>query len=433
MKTRVVLIFSVLALLAMVGCKKEKPQQTIPDQEIPDQGNSTYVNVAVKLDSPGNYAGSRADNNATDSEQKINKLQVYIFGGGVLEATGEIMLNAGNVGTSYFMATTGPKEVYAVANPRPDMILLVGSTLRAFKETAVAALPSDISLQGDFVMVGSTEVELHKQNESEALNNPILVTLSRATAKVQLRFNQATAIISSAMAGTFTEPAYCVAQTNGVMFLPRKGYELTPKGADIYQVDANGDGTFDHLSGVNWSTSIGAGVDWSARNGALYFSENVNENPCAGNTSFVVLSLKYTPDVSVIKGSDKTIVGGTFYSVKVGAAINIYANRAEADAYAGSTAGAVVKAHQGGYCYYRINLRDIRKVGSKTEIYSVLRNSFYKINITEIKAIGGNTPTDPDVVKPIDPEAPLEENSFISTTVLIEPWDAIEIDEPLDM
>lgn len=429
MKAKTILILSALLLFGVTGCKKEKADGSGASSGVP-----TYLNVAIKLDSPSGYGATRADQNTLNYEQKINTLKVYVFGGGVLESASDVTLNAGNVGTTYFDAKTGPKVIYAIANARPDMIFALGTPLSVFRTKAVSALNADIALRDAFVMIGGSQVDLRKQTQAEALSNPIPITVARAAAKVQVKFNPSTIIISPAVAGSFTSPGYTLVQTNTTMFVPRTGYELSPNGQDMEQRDANGDGMYDHLLARGAVGDVAAGLEWSTAYPALYMPENVNENPSAGNTSYVLLTFHYTPDPSVIKGTNTTLQGGTFYTVKVGQTTDIYADHAQAQA-AATTAGpdAILKTYESGLCHYRIDIRDSRSMGSKTEIYSVIRNSFYKINITEIKAIGGSTPTDPDVIKPIDPETPIEENTLISTSILIEPWNSIIIDEPLGL
>lgn len=418
-------ILSALSMMAVVGCSKESNNLGTE----PESGVPTYVNFSIKLDVPSTYAAG-GDNNADAVEQKIQNLKMYIFTGGVLETIGDITLDANNTGTSILKTSTGEKVIYAVANYNSDMTMAVGATFESFQQKAVAALAADIATSNDFVMVGNTEVTLVKQTENEAKANPIAIAVSRAAAKVVMQY---TASVDVKIDGTISEQKFCLAQMNKQMFLPRTGYELTPGANNL--VDANpADGTYDHLTSVltnNSYINIPSSYNTSFATSA-YTAENVNTTPTTGNTTFALVSLKYTPSANVINGVDKTLVNGTFYLViKADQTAAIYANKTEADAAQGAiTPGAEAKVYTGGICYYRINIRDT-KGAPVNQKFCVLRNYCYKINITEINTIGGNTPTDPDVITPIDPETPVEIETSISATISIEPWTERELDEPL--
>lgn len=80
-----------------------------------------------------------------------------------------------------------------------------------------------------------------------------------------------------------------------------------------------------------------------------------------------------------------------------------------------------------GYCYYRLNIRDIRETDVPKR-YSVLRNNYYKVNITQIDDMGSNTPGG---LVPEDPETPLETSTHISASITIEAWTTVDMNEPL--
>lgn len=421
-----------LAVLAMFSCSKENTNGT----DNPTEGKATYANFSVQVKSPGTYAAVPADANGVVEEQTITKLKMFIFNGGVLETIGDITLNPDNVGTTTLKTTTGAKVIYAVANANDDMTMTVGQTLDKFKTLAVAALTADIAATGDFVMVGTINTTLTEQTEDQAKAAPIAINVARAAAKVQMKYDPATVKITEQLKGAFTLPVYQLMQMNTKMFLPRTAYELTPNGAKASQVDAAtpADGTYDHLTAVTEGTYLTAAETWDfAFANSAYTAENVNEAPVTGNTTFTLVRLKYTPHADEIAGTNRNLVAdGTFYVVINGATSTIYADKTEADAAQEAiTAGAEAKVYTEGQCYYRMNLRDITKTASLQEKYCVLRNNFYKVNITEVNSIGGNSPTDPDVIVPVDPETPLETETHISADITIVPWTVVEMNEPL--
>lgn len=423
-----------LALTALAGCNKENE---VPGMNPEVSGVPTYAAFSVKVNSTANTrATTPTDNNADAVEQTITSLKVFVFNGGVLETTGDITLDADNKGTTTLQTTTGPKEIYAVANPKSDMILAVGKSLTEFKALAVKAettssTPDDnIAATGAFVMIGKTNTTLTEQTDVQAKNNPVAITVSRGAAKVQLQYNSAT-VTHPSLQGTFSGPKYLVAQMNTKMFLPRMGYELTPTGS------VTSGGTYTHLTTVpaDMTDAKDAVNPWdNTFANSFYSAENVNETPVTGNSTFALVQLKYAPVEAEIAGSNKTVAGdGTFYvlwnkTTKTG---TIYADETEVNnAQAQDATNLEVKTYTTGLCYYRVNLRDITQT-VLTQKYCVLRNHYYKINITQINSLGGNTTTDPDIVVPTDPDTPLETETFISADITVEAWNAITMNEPL--
>lgn len=430
-----------LALTALAGCNKENE---VPDMNPGVEGVKTYAAFSVSVKAAENTrATTPHDGNADEVEQKITKLDLFIFNGGVLETTGSITLDADNKGTTALATTTGQKEIYAVANAKTDMTLAVGKTLADFKALAVKAgttsttADENIAATGEFVMIGKTETNLTIKDESEAKSDPVVITVVRGAAKVQMQYNTATVTQNATLKGVFSEPKYLVAQMNTKMFLPREGYELTPVGANNEQVDTNSDGTYDHLTTVpaDMTNAKDAAAAWDHTfANSFYTAENVNEAPTTGNTTFALVQLKYVPNESEIQGTNKNLAtDGTFYLLwnKTANTGTIYADQGEAyTEQAKEPTNLEVKTYTGGRCYYRVNLRDIAKTALQQK-YCVQRNHFYKINITQINSLGGSTTTDPDVVVPTDPTHPLEESTYISADITIEAWNAILMNEPL--
>lgn len=428
-----------LALTALASCNNENE---IPGTNPEVTGVPTHAAFSVKVSSTANTRDAAAtDDNGVVQEQKIGSLKVFIFNGGVLETTGDITLNENNEGTATLPTTTGPKEIYAVANPKTDMTLNVGQTLDEFKALAVnagttSATPDEnIAGENVFTMIGSVVTTLTEQTAAQALASRINITVSRGAAKVQLQYDATAVTQNQDLKGVFSDPKYLVAQMNTKMFLPRKDYELTPNGAAAGQADASPqDGTRDHLTTVpaDMTDAKAAVSPWdNAFANSFYTAENVNEAPTTGNTTFALVQLKYTPDNTEIQGNNKTLTAGTFYVLRKTDGTNlIYADNTEAQTAQQSTTGSTIKTYTGGLCYYRVNLRDITKTALQ-EKYCVLRNNYYKINITQINSLGGNSTTDPEVIVPTDPDTPLETETHISANILIAPWNPILMNEPL--
>lgn len=431
-----------LALTALASCNNENE---IPGTNPEVTGVPTHAAFSVKVSSTANTRATAEDDaNGVAEEQKIGSLKVFIFNGGVLETTGDITLDANNQGTTTLTTTTGPKEIYAVANPKTDMTLNVGQTLDEFKALAVnagttSATPDEnIAGENVFTMIGSVVTTLTEKDETAAKSNPIDITVSRGAAKVQMQYDPQKVTQNQNLKGQFTDPKYLVAQMNTKMFLPRKDYELTPNGkdGDPYQKDEDNNYTFDHLTAVpaDMTDAKDAVNPWDHTfANSFYTAENVNEVPSTGNTTFALVQLKYTPDNSEIQGTNKSLaVDGTFYLLwnKQNGTGTIYADQTEVNtAQQQDQTNLEVKTYTGGLCYYRVNLRDITKT-VLTEKYCVLRNNYYKINITQINSLGGTSTTDPTIV-PTDPDTPLETETHISADITVAAWNPIIMNEPL--
>lgn len=81
--------------------------------------------------------------------------------------------------------------------------------------------------------------------------------------------------------------------------------------------------------------------------------------------------------------------------------------------------------YENGHTYYRVNLvTNPSAAADGPDKYCALRNHFYKISVTDIKALGA--PNAPGVV-PTDPDQPLESDAWLATTILIDPWTAVDM------
>ncbi|MEG2761227.1 MAG: fimbria major subunit, partial [Mucinivorans sp.] len=72
-------------------------------------------------------------------------------------------------------------------------------------------------------------------------------------------------------------------------------------------------------------------------------------------------------------------------------------------------------AYTDGLCYFRVDLWNTATSTDKNKSWGVLRNHIYSVNIKSIKGPGRPA-------FPIDPNTPLDEESWIQVTVDVEPW-----------
>ena len=333
-----------------------------------------------------------------------------------------------------------------MANATGEMTAAVGSTQKSFEEKIVAALSgetSTIAVENQFVMVGKkADAAITQQEEAAAKSNPVEITVTRAAAKVQMKY-AADVPVAGKIGAAFGDARFTLVQGNKSMYIYRADGAVTPTGKKIDQKDENSDGTYDHLTALKSTYGdddfVVAQTDWDhSFAGSCYTAENVNEAPKTGNSTFVMIRLKSTP-TNVENGSSLT--DGTFYmaveytdnskkTVK-SYEYKYFASKTDAETWitnthAGSDTWAAAE-YTKGYCYYRLNVRDIRETDVPKR-YSVLRNNYYKVNITQIDDMGSNTPGG---LVPTDPDTPLETSTYITASITVEAWTTVDMNEPL--
>lgn len=439
MKTKSIFA-AMVALCLLAGCNKEdNPNGPVPD------GTKTYAAFTVKVNTMG-VTRADGDGNAVEAEQKIAKLDLFIFSGGVLETTGSVTLDNNNTGTTTLQTTTGTKDIIAVANPTGEMTAAVGSTQKAFEEKVIATTSGDnstIAPENAFVMVGKKpDAVITQQDEAGAKSNPVAITVTRATAKVQMKYKDVP--VAEKVAATFGDPRFTLAQGNTKMFIYRADGAVTPSGNSADQADVNPkDGTYDHLTPLKTEDYVDndfkvAGEDYNHEFAkSCYTAENVNQAPNTGNSTFVMIRLKCTP-TAVENGT--ALTNGTFFmaveyttsehKVVKSYEYKYFASNADASKWISDNSKGDTWApaeYKNGNCYYRLNIRDIRETDVPKR-YSVLRNNYYKVNITQIDDMGSNTPGG---LVPEDPETPLETSTHISASITIEAWTTVDMNEPL--
>lgn len=431
MKNKIMLLGLVsMAAFAIAGCNKEAG-------ETPESGVKTFASFSITVSNPA----TRTDANAVGEETTINSVSIYIFSNEALESQGTININNQNKGTTTVATTTGPKRIYAVGNKA--VTANTGMSQANFENQLLNAATTDIAAASQFLMVGATDATLVRRTQEEATQsaNLIPINVTRAAAKVQMQYKSDTRVAENVDA-TVSEVKYDLGQRNTKMYLVRNNYEVTPKGTKAEQTDADNDGTYDHLvkfqsAQLNLIEAVSAFDHTFAK--SHYLGENVNDTPVTGNSSFVVIKLKVTPNAAGIVASD-----GSFWVVaKVDKAkatveyasesgkIKYFSSAENAQSHltanTASLTGYEVLKYDGGYAWYRLNIRDVAKTDTK-ERYAVLRNHYYKVNVTEVFGLGFNTP---EAIIPTDPDTPIETSTYVSADITIEDWTAVEMNEPL--
>ena len=449
MNLKMIFAATALAAMTMSSCSSDTP---VDATENIARGETTYATFNLSLKTTGSRANG--DDNADEREQTVNKMHLYIFGGGILEVDHAITdsYTFGNkVGP--VQLTTGEKVVYAVAgdlkvNDAEFTATVESTRLSDFEKILFDALADDIATAGNFLMAGKEEVTVTKSTEQAPCQ--VTVSITRAATKTQLKYGgeDGTVNVRPTINATFADAQFVMMQCAETMWLTPGNYTQASK--------VNNSGTYKGYTTVPATVDddlfCAAVTDFSENlDNSLYTGEAYNENPVTGNTTFALVRLKATPSkiCDSYNKNDKTykysgsLTNGTFYvlakkDAKTASYIFASDNNYNILYFAStSKAGSVksalglgsewtVETYTNGNVYYRVNLiTDPAAAADGPDKYCALRNHFYKITVTDIKALGA--PNAPGVV-PTDPDQPLEADAWLDATIDAEPWVAVDMD-----
>lgn len=431
------------ALLA--SCSKETNfggESSVPE------GIPTYAAISVSVNCTGVFA-TRAV--SQDGEKELTSVDILIFDArGVLETYAQNVTN--QAGTYNVKTTTGQKTVYAVANNLVSGIKQ-GMTLTAFEQLSYEAAKADgvthkvdvpIAKASNFLMFGKTEATLTEQEPDTP--NKVSLTVTRAAAKSQLLFKNVQASDSfqpENVALTFDDASTQLAQLQPTMYVVAPAQStgtVTPWDDNYTSQAANWIAAREKDFDTNNDSEMITVVEYSH-----YLSENINATPLMNTTTCMLVRVKATPTTWSDDGG--TQQGSTFYALvkftsdtdktfeTIDSYYGIYKDEATAQTVldSGALQADPDKAKYGivaftdGYCYYRLNLRDMTQATSAAR-YSVLRNNFYKVTVTEINNLGWNNPG--DLVDPED-KTPVETETSLEVTITVADWTDVDMNEPL--
>ena len=449
MNLKMIFAATALAAMTMSSCSSDTP---VDATENIARGETTYATFNLSLKTTGSRANG--DDNADEREQTVNKMHLYIFGGGILEVDHAITdsYTFGNkVGP--VQLTTGEKVVYAVAgdlkvNDAEFTATVESTRLSDFEKILFDALADDIATADNFLMAGKEEVTVTKSTEQAPCQ--VSVSITRAATKTQLKYGGEDGAVNvrPTINATFADAKFVMMQCAETMWLTPGNYTQASK--------VNNKGTYSGYTEVpntvDENLFCDAVTDFSENlDNSRYTGEAYNENPVTGNTTFALVRLKATPkqicdsydkNTKTYKYSGSLGSNGTFWVLAKNVAatgsfifasdneynILYFANQSKANtAKTALGLGTDWKAYEytNGNVYYRVNLMTNPDATDLKEKYCALRNHFYKITVTDIKALGA--PNAPGVV-PTDPDQPLESDAWLDATIDAEPWVAIDMD-----
>ena len=451
MNLKLILAATALAAMTLSSCSSDTPVDAT--QNIA-RGETTWATFNLSLPTDDGSRASNGDPNAELTEQQIKTLHIYIFSNGILEIDEKITSGAAaNKALGPVKLTTGEKVVYAVAGD----LKVDGATYTAtvektrlsdFEGILFNALADDIAKSGNFLMAGNAEVTIVKSTEADPCK--VNVNVRRAATKTQLKYgdSKGNVTVRPTINADFSGAKFTMMQLAEKMWLTAGNY--TPTGGE------SANGTYAGYTAVpetvadNMFCNAVNTFDGKVAN-SRYTGEAYNEHPVTGNTTFALVRLKAAPK-SVCTGYD-TATGtydltgslgsdGTFYVLaKHDAETASYICAADKEynilyfsdesvasnliTDAGFDESYEVFKYENGHTYYRVNLvTNPSAAADGPDKYCALRNHFYKISVTDIKALGA--PNAPGVV-PTDPDQPLESDAWLATTILIDPWTAVDM------
>lgn len=454
------LLGCILSLSLLFACSKD------------DDGNhgggenhgDVFASFSIKMGGVGTYATSGT---AEQGEDKLSNVHIFMFDkdADTLVSSGGIIMN-GIQGSTTLATTLGKKNVYALINAINNInfpIFPVGTKLEDFRNGLKQSNIQDdekIAKSGEFLMFGLDTVTITVENnetEAKAKASPIVINVNRISSKVSFVYDGANVQITN-LKGAISDIGFALNQTHTQLDIVRELRidEVTTSVGDVNytptdptkvdQIDTENLGTYGHLyrlkAPITYKAASTEFGEASTIENSFYCLENINETPVTGNSTFVIVKLKFKPIESDFSdyATTKTLdADGNFWTVTLYKLKYIFATEVEANASIASGAayaGGIVQKHIGGDCYYRLNLRNPKAdEAGKTEEqhlierYAVLRNSIYRVSIRSVKGVGEDTPEN---LIPTDPETDLEEEAFMVAHIEILPWTVFDIVEDLN-
>ena len=448
-----------LSLFLWIACNKDVDPGNL------ENSGDVFASFSVKMGGSSAYTTRTVQ----QAESALESVHIYMFDeNNLLSSNGEISMT-GTIGASTLATSLGQKTVYALINGVGNIVLprvengvtTVEQFKKMLKQTGV--LNDDkIAKLGSFLMFGVAKTIITKEEHASvtlAKANPIEISVNRVSSKVSFIFD-ASSVGKDGLKGTFSDVKFALNQTHTMLDISRElrvGELTSTTGAINYvETESAADGSYNHLNkwagltdDVSYKLASVTAIDASKFANSHYCLENINATPVAGNSTFVVVKLKYTPeDGKISEGGDfsnhatmTTLDGSgnfwtvTFSTASEGSPKYLFATEEDATsvvAIGGVLAGGDVTKHTAGYCYYRLNLRDksFSKETQMKERYAVLRNVEYRVNIQNITGIGEE---DPEELIPVNPETPLEKDeAFVTAIIDILAWTVVDMPEDLN-
>lgn len=465
---------SALTILPFLGSCSSDPNPF--DKELDTIEQNTAL-IKLDLSVAGTRAGEATPENdplATDAENQITKVNIYIF-----NEKHELEKTISNVA----VGSVGEPSVTLEVSPGLRTIYVItaqsgvnpakGVSFADFERQTFVSTLDKLNTSDGFVMFGKSneqQVMISATKDEMPSSNVFPITLTRLVAKAQVK---ASSLDGSSFGFTLGAISFKSSQTSDRMMLVHNGSDLVSN----YE-DSNNNGTYDNYSiGDSHPYLNSVATDFSA-DGCVYMPENIVSAPKSGNTTFLSIKIATTPQkYHTFAATDQTPqvstetpeAGTTYYvvgivdrehgvsdyTVDTNGHVIAFKNQTDAQNYTSklntgevssitvsqtesemkapytragetSTAQFEVFEYKEGYAYYRVNIAHEEKSGDSTVLKNkVVRNKFYKVNINSVKNLGFSLEAQ---LRPTKADAVLDAagSSWIYATFIVAPWEEIE-------
>ncbi len=411
----------------------------------PVAGDETYAGVKITLP-----VQTRAeDENASPAESAINTVGVYIIDratnvihSAILDTDDFGVVEGVVTATTAVKTTTGMKDVFVIANPTAGILGKIASMRKpAFLNTIQTTLGLDethfytenLGALTSMVMTGQRENYdmTAVVSSTAALTDAkmLKLTIERNTSKVVLKAKE-TMVVDG---GTATDINFAMAAKNTdsyLSYLMTEDYGTPHNAVPTSAEDNSADAYYNFFTSITPATYkpiVAHDALKTAANGFYVLENQTTTSPKReGNTTAVVIKLKYTPT----KAKGSKIIGswaagvategdlgvdGSFYVYTGGD--NSYWSEA---AYTAATTAeenplptsAFSAKYAGGLCYYKIYV-----VATQDGAKEVLRNNYYEMTLAQVKGPGKPSPD-----TGIEPKTPIEDDTWLGLELSVKKW-----------
>lgn len=437
------LLMAVLVTVGFTSCNNDNDVEDNGGQLV--KGKETYAQLRIVQDSPATYGTTAEEAPITAVETDLaTTLAVYIFDeNGILEYVNS-SLNVTSQITDAFKITSGFKYFYVFSNNPAITDPVAGTHRTAFeqqvKDVTFASNNTSITQNNQF-FIGTlwgklTEV---KGDKPAGTTETISLQIGRVGAKVAL-----TEVKNDArgnLKGDFDNNAaeYRLRATPKKYYLVGQYSVAMPPADGAVVVSAvHNEGPSDPAPGAGPKDPNPVFVDYTWANATnigganqkyYYAIENTTAKHATtneiyfGNTSYLQLKVKYTPDPAELRDAvtgdyNATPAGdGTFYTATVNGDLFMFNENPQ---IAGATNPL---KYDKGINYYNIPIKDQSESGIVQQC-KVLRNHYYNMVVNSISRLGENTDY-------VDPWTPIKEEKDVNISVSILQWSKISQIEDL--
>ena len=392
----------------------------------------------------------------------------FLFGA---DASGRDMIRL----SAPFKTIPGDKQMVVILNspdpllttiPGSDYLYKLSSTLplsslaRIYQSSSVTT-PEGLTIYADLLTLSGKSTVfsiadgVSAQEVTASGKNMIDLDVTRIPSRAIVTTSAAADVVNTdgLKLGTISNITYSVAQgANAVYLFPQTnadnstktwGYDYMPGAGSDYAATATSWYDYSDLQNLTDAVparpSDGSYITFPGKflleNTHLVGTDESNSRYRKGNTAYILVRAKFTPDPSQIKDGG-TLTDGTFYVC--GNDFRIYSSIQKAQDYTIGVQNQPVSTYTGGKVLYYIWLNPDKI--TKPVNSPVIRNNIYHVNINSFKSIGVNwnplipsgpdaphnpdpKPSGPEPENPVKPTDPLSStDTYMSVDITVLMW-----------